>query len=185
VNKSYTEPTTDNNTSLTISPREFMPVQLQNGISLGLLKSVFGEEATIVLDLTKSGAKAVTETITLDLEVVDANAWFELKRTTDGNVQVKLKNTAARIADMYDYNQMNEQEFLNAFKLALLAYIDPANAGLELRGTNGAYKALSEYSSTEIKNLLGVSSNTTFGELVGTTLHIKLNGTERTITFVQ
>ncbi|MFJ8266855.1 hypothetical protein [Peribacillus asahii] len=186
VNKSYTEPTTDNNTSLTISPREFMPVQLQNGISLGLLKSVFGEEATIVLDLTKSGAKAVTETITLDLEVVDTNAWFELKRTTDGNVQVKLKNTTARIADMYDYNQTNEQEFLDAFKLALLAYIDPANAGLELRGTDGTtYKALSEYSSTEIKNLLGISSNTTFGELVGTTLHIKVNGTPRTITFVQ
>ena len=185
VNKSYTEPTTDSNTSLTVNPNQFLPVPLQDGLSLGKLKSFLGEEVIIELKLTK-GSEVVTKTITIDIEVVgeDPNDWFQFKRSTGGNLEVELKNKSAKITDMYDYTQTNEQQFLDTLMLGISAYIDPTSAGVKLRDTDGTtYKDLSAYSSTEIKNLLGISSNTTFGELVNTTLYAKVNGTERTITF--
>ena len=69
VNKLFTDSTSDGDTSITISPNDLLPVQLQNALDLGALKSVIGEGAPIVLNLTKDGATSVTETITLELVV--------------------------------------------------------------------------------------------------------------------
>ncbi|RID84752.1 hypothetical protein D1953_12870 [Peribacillus asahii] len=182
VNKSFTDSVGDGDTSITVRPNEFMPVPLQNGLSLGVLKSVFGEQATIVLDLTKEGATSVTQTVTLDIKVVEANSWFELNRTADNNIEVEFKKPGSRITDMYDYTQANEQQFLTL----LLSFVSPGDSVIKLRDNTGTYKGLTEYTSTEVKNLLGItSSDTTFGDLVGTTIYATVDGTPRTITFVQ
>ncbi|MFJ8257612.1 hypothetical protein ACIQ4Z_10115 [Peribacillus asahii] len=71
VNKPFNSK--DGDTSITVNLNEVLPFQLPNGLNLGTMKSFFGEEATIVINLSKAGAKTVTETITLDIEVVEAN----------------------------------------------------------------------------------------------------------------
>jgi len=72
VNKSFTDGTEDGDTSITVNLNDVLPIELPNGLNLGTMKTFFGEEATIVINLSKAGAKTVTETITLDIEVVDA-----------------------------------------------------------------------------------------------------------------
>ncbi|USK84900.1 hypothetical protein [Peribacillus asahii] len=70
VNKSFTD--NDGDTSITVNLNDVLPIELPNGLNLGTMKTFFGEEAAIVINLSKAGAKTVTETITLDIEVVDA-----------------------------------------------------------------------------------------------------------------
>ena len=66
VNKSFTD--NDGDTSITVNLNDVLPIEF----NLGTMKTFFGEEAAVVINLSKAGAKTVTETITLDIEVVDA-----------------------------------------------------------------------------------------------------------------
>ncbi|MFJ8246311.1 hypothetical protein [Peribacillus asahii] len=66
VNKSFTD--NDGDTSITVNLNDVLPIEL----NLATMKGFFGEKAAIVINLSKAGAKTVTETITLDIEVVDA-----------------------------------------------------------------------------------------------------------------
>ncbi|AZV45314.1 hypothetical protein BAOM_4736 [Peribacillus asahii] len=70
VNKSFTD--NDGDTSITVNLNDVLPIELPNGLNLGTMKTFFGEEAVIVINLSKAGAKTVTETITLDIEIVEA-----------------------------------------------------------------------------------------------------------------
>jgi len=66
VNKSFTD--NDGDTSITVNLNDVLPIEF----SLGTMETFFKEGAAIVINLSKPGAKTVMETITLDIEVVDA-----------------------------------------------------------------------------------------------------------------
>ncbi|RID84750.1 hypothetical protein D1953_12860 [Peribacillus asahii] len=66
VNKSFTD--NDGDTSITVNLNDVLPIEF----SLGTMETFFKEGAAVVINLSKPGAKTVTETITLDIEVVDA-----------------------------------------------------------------------------------------------------------------
>lgn len=180
VNKSFTEPTTDANNSITISPNAFLPTQLQNRFSLNDLKSVLGEEATIVLKLTKDGAIESTKTITLDL-AVNQNDWFELRRASVNNIEVVLKKPTSPLTDMYNYNQIDETTFVTPL---LLAYsISADNAEISFNESN----EYSTISSANIKSGLDITDASLVGDLIDQTIKVDVNDddvADHTITFV-
>lgn len=180
VNQSFTEPSGDGNTSITLSPKAFFPAQLRDGISLSTLKSVFGAEVPIVFTLTKDGA-TVSKTITLELNGAVENPWFDLTRLSNNGIQVTLKQPDKLITDMYNYNNMDETTFITALLLA--NGISTGNAEINFNNSN-VYNAIN---SANIKSGLGIIDGAKISTLNNKYIYVDVNNdnaADYTISFV-